>query len=91
MAAEAAACELSQHQLLHLGDPRLEHLTLVSAEAALNADQSTTVLSHLTLQELSGQTGLPSLGLVPTCRRRGQGQGSAEAGPCGRTKGTIDC
>lgn len=48
--AEAAARELSQHQLLHLGDPRSEHLTLFQQQQPCSADQSTTVLSHLTLR-----------------------------------------
>lgn len=88
MAAEAAVCELSQHQLLHWGDLRLEPCF---SRIPANADQSTAVLCNLTLRELKDQAGLPSLGLVLIHGRRGQGQCSAETEPCRCTKGTIDC
>jgi hypothetical protein len=92
VAAEAAARGLSQHQLLHRGDLRLEHLTLVSAASLQTLTRARLLFTISPFRNSKARLGcLPSLRLVPTGRRYGQGQGSAETGPCGCTKGTIDC
>lgn len=93
VAAEAAARGLSQYQLLlYLGDLRLEHLTLVSAASLKMLSRAQLLFAISPFRNSKAQkAGLPSPGLVPTQRRHGQGQGSAETGPCGCTKGTIDC